>query len=72
MRARAVRSVQSITVSQNPPSIPCRTVTDLIAYSVKKPKQEESFDPAVVAAVEAKLRALGVDEDPPTSEPEHL
>jgi hypothetical protein len=38
---------------------------------VKKPRQEESFDPAVVAAVEAKLRALGVDDDPPTSEPEH-
>ncbi|KAF3043077.1 hypothetical protein E8E11_003680 [Didymella keratinophila] len=39
---------------------------------VKKPRQEESFDPAVVAAVEAKLRALGVDSDPPTSEPEHV
>ncbi|KAF3033320.1 hypothetical protein E8E12_002967 [Didymella heteroderae] len=38
----------------------------------KKRSQEESFDPAVVAAVEAKLRALGVDSDPPTSEPEHV
>ncbi|KAF1362858.1 hypothetical protein EJ07DRAFT_105710 [Lizonia empirigonia] len=38
---------------------------------VKKPRQDETFDPAVVAAVEAKLRALGVDDDPPTSEPEH-
>jgi hypothetical protein len=38
---------------------------------VKKPSKEETFDPAVVAAVEAKLRALGVDDDPPTSEPEH-
>ncbi|XPS76635.1 hypothetical protein M3J09_008683 [Ascochyta lentis] len=38
---------------------------------VKKPRQEETFDPAVVAAVEAKLRAMGVDDDPPTSEPEH-
>ncbi|KAL1656017.1 hypothetical protein SLS61_001581 [Didymella pomorum] len=37
-----------------------------------KPRREESFDPAVVAAVEAKLRALGVDSDPPTSEPEHV
>ena len=44
----------------------------LTKHSVKKPKQEESFDPAVVAAVEAKLRALGVDDDPPTSEPEHV
>lgn len=43
----------------------------LTSYSVKKPRHEESFDPAVVAAVEAKLRALGVDDDPPTSEPEH-
>ncbi|KAF1924258.1 uncharacterized protein M421DRAFT_424898 [Didymella exigua CBS 183.55] len=39
---------------------------------IKKLRQEESFDPAVVAAVEAKLRALGVDSDPPTSEPEHV
>jgi hypothetical protein len=31
---------------------------------------EETFDPEVVAAVEAKLQALGVDDDPPTSEPE--
>ncbi|KAJ4330827.1 hypothetical protein N0V95_009992 [Ascochyta clinopodiicola] len=39
---------------------------------VKKQRQDETFDPAVVAAVEAKLRALGVDDDPPTSEPEHV
>lgn len=39
---------------------------------VKKHKQEESFDPAVVAAVEAKLKALGVDDDPPTSDPENV
>jgi hypothetical protein len=40
---------------------------------IKKPRSEESFDPAVVAAVEAKLRALGVDstDDAPSSEPEH-
>jgi hypothetical protein len=38
--------------------------------SVKKPTVEETFDPEVVAAVEAKLQALGVDDDPPTSEPE--
>jgi hypothetical protein len=36
----------------------------------KKVKGEDIFDPDVVAAVEAKLRALGVDDDPPTSEPE--
>jgi hypothetical protein len=34
----------------------------------KKTKKEERFDPDVVAAVEAKLRALVVDDDPPTSE----
>ncbi len=40
-------------------------------FSVKKPRREESFDPAVVAAVEAKLRALGVgDDEPLTSEHE--
>lgn len=33
---------------------------------------EEQFDPDLVAAVEAKLRALGVDDDPPTSEPEEV
>ncbi|KAF3003419.1 hypothetical protein E8E13_000856 [Curvularia kusanoi] len=39
---------------------------------VSKPRSQESFDPAVVAAVEAKLRALGVDDDSPSSDPEHL
>jgi hypothetical protein len=29
----------------------------------KKTKKEESFDPELVAAVEAKLRALDVDSD---------
>ena len=45
----------------------------LIIHRIKKPRSEESFDPAVVAAVEAKLRALGVDstDDAPSSEPEH-
>lgn len=31
--------------------------------SVKKLKKEEQFDPQIVAAVEAKLRSLGVDDD---------
>ncbi|KAH6614308.1 hypothetical protein C7974DRAFT_74068 [Boeremia exigua] len=39
---------------------------------VKKFRQEETFDPAVVAAVEAKLRALGVDDDHLTSDAEHV
>lgn len=39
-------------------------------HSVEKPNVEESFDPEVVASVEAKLRALGVNDDPPTLEPE--
>jgi hypothetical protein len=34
--------------------------------SVKKVKKEEHFDAQVVAAVEAKLRTLDVD-DPPSS-----
>lgn len=42
---------------------------------IKKPRSEESFDPAVVAAVEAKLRALGVGvdsaDDAPSSGPEY-
>ena len=43
----------------------------LITRRIKKPRSEESFDPAVVAAVEAKLRALGVDsaDDVPSSDP---
>ncbi|OAL45288.1 hypothetical protein IQ07DRAFT_221791 [Pyrenochaeta sp. DS3sAY3a] len=34
---------------------------------VKKLKKEEQFDPRIVAAVEAKLRALGVDDDSDSS-----
>ena len=32
--------------------------------SVKKPKKTEQFDAQVVAAVEAKLRAFGIDDGP--------
>ena len=32
--------------------------------SVKKPKKTEQFDAQVVAAVEAKLRAIGIDDGP--------
>jgi hypothetical protein len=35
----------------------------LINYSVKSQKTEEQFDAQVVAAVEAKLRAMNVDSD---------
>lgn len=38
--------------------------------SFKKGKKEESFDPALVAAVEAKLKALDVDSDALLSGPE--
>lgn len=34
-----------------------------MSSSIKKTKKEERFDPEVVAAVEAKLRALNVDDD---------
>jgi hypothetical protein len=32
--------------------------------SVRKPEKEEQFDSQVVAAVEAKLRAMDVDDSP--------
>tara|TARA_R110002003_G_scaffold3133_4_gene24830 strand:- start:8213 stop:8380 length:168 start_codon:yes stop_codon:yes gene_type:complete len=34
---------------------------------IKKPRKEEKFDPKLVAAVEAKLRALDVESDVPLS-----
>lgn len=44
----------------------------LIIHRVRKAKKEEQFDPQVVAAVEAKLRALGVEDDSlPPSEVEN-
>jgi meiotically up-regulated gene 157 (Mug157) protein len=39
----------------------------LIHHRFKKAKREETFDPQLVAAVEAKLRALDVDSDMTTS-----
>jgi hypothetical protein len=39
----------------------------LTLYRVKKLKKDEQFDPRIVAAVEAKLRALGVDDDSDSS-----
>jgi hypothetical protein len=39
----------------------------LTRYSIKKTKKEETLDPKLVAAVEAKLRALDVDSDILTS-----
>jgi hypothetical protein len=42
----------------------------LTTNSVKKEKKEERFDPGIVAAVEAKLRAFQVEDNPPTSKPE--
>jgi hypothetical protein len=35
----------------------------LTTHRVKKVKKEEKFDPELVAAVEAKLRELGVESD---------
>jgi hypothetical protein len=40
----------------DPELTPCR---------LKKSKKEKEFDPAVIRAVEEKLRALAVDEPPP-------
>jgi meiotically up-regulated gene 157 (Mug157) protein len=50
----------------------CQSIFYSILYSLtwfrfKKTKREETFDPQLVAAVEAKLRALDVDSDIPTS-----
>lgn len=42
----------------------------LTEHSVRKVKKQEHFDPQIIAAVEAKLRALGVDDDTTTSGPE--
>jgi hypothetical protein len=39
----------------------------LTAGRIKKARKEESFDPQLVAAVEAKLKALDVDTDALTS-----
>jgi meiotically up-regulated gene 157 (Mug157) protein len=39
----------------------------LTRHRFKKAKKEETFDPQLVAAVEAKLRALDVDSDMNTS-----
>jgi hypothetical protein len=39
----------------------------LIVDRIKKTRKEETFDPQLVAAVEAKLKALDVDSDALTS-----
>jgi hypothetical protein len=39
----------------------------LTVFSVRKPEKGEPFDAQVVAAVEAKLRAMDVDDDSPFS-----
>jgi hypothetical protein len=39
----------------------------LIIHSVKRLEKGEHFDAQVVAAVEAKLRAMDVDDDSPSS-----
>jgi hypothetical protein len=40
----------------------------LTTNRMKKVKKAEPFDPELVAAVEAKLRALGVNKDPLVSD----
>jgi hypothetical protein len=42
-------------------------MSSLTNCRIKKAKKEESFDPQLVAAVEAKLRALDVESDALTS-----
>jgi hypothetical protein len=37
----------------------------LTTFRIKKARKEEKFDPKLVAAVEAKLRALDVESDVP-------
>jgi hypothetical protein len=41
----------------------CTVGASLILYRNKKTKDDENYDPRLVAAVEAKLRALDVDSD---------
>lgn len=41
--------------------------TLLTVSSVRRPEKGEHFDAQVVAAVEAKLRAMDVDDDSPSS-----
>ena len=42
----------------------CRNSSISLTYhSVRKPEKSEHFDSQVVAAVEAKLRAMDVDDD---------
>jgi hypothetical protein len=43
--------------------IRCVRMPPLTIHRVKKVKKEETFDPELVAAVEAKLRALDVESD---------
>jgi hypothetical protein len=44
-----------------------QSIIILTTSRMKKVKKAEQFDPELVAAVEAKLRALGVDKDSPIS-----
>lgn len=55
-----MRSVYQVTVSC---LYPFSYSLLLTRCSVKKPEKKEQFDAQVVAAVEAKLRAMGVDDE---------
>ena len=60
-----MRPVYQETVSAQLRTIPCKANN---IDSIKRFKKEREFDPEVVKAVEAKLRALSVDlDDPATS-----
>ena len=50
-------------------SLECAPLT---IHSIKKAKKEEKVDPILVAAVEAKLKALDVDSEAPLSGPEAI
>jgi len=60
-----MRQVYKITVSI-PMIAPC-TCALLTILSVRKTEKGDRFDAQVVAAVEAKLRAMDVDDDSPSS-----
>ena len=60
MWSRAMQSVYQITVR---PLHNVSVALLLTSCRLKKIKKEDHFDPQLVAAVEAKLRALGVDDD---------
>jgi hypothetical protein len=62
-----MRGVTSVLVHRKYLCMLHNRMSSLTNCRIKKAKKEESFDPQLVAAVEAKLRALDVESDALTS-----